>query len=126
MTTWALAFEALRDQEAWRGTLALHAWREALLAARSGWALQGHYRFGVLQGWVAAGLPAALLLGWRRWRTRAERDALAALGHRSRVFVLLLLLAAGSAAYLGAPAPLPPPATPAWAALLLLGLAGLP
>lgn len=126
MTIGGLAFEALREQQAWHGTLALHAWRDALGSQAAGWTLQWHYRLAVLAGWLMAGLPPALLLGWRRWQGRAGRDALDVLASRSRRFTLLLAMAVGGGAYLVWPAPLPPPATPLCAALLLLAMAGLP
>ncbi|MDE2342749.1 MAG: hypothetical protein KGL63_05050 [Betaproteobacteria bacterium] len=126
MTLAALALEVLREQRAWHGTLALDAWREALGAQPAGWALQWHYRLGVLSGWLLAGLPPALLLGWRRWQGRAGRDALEVLAGRSRRLTLLLAMTGAAGAYLAWPAPLPPPATPWCAALLLLAMAGLP
>lgn len=126
MALWPLAIEALRDQQAWHGTLALRAWQDSLRTAHAGWMLQGHYRIGVLGGWLPAGLPAAALLAWRRWQAREERDALAILDHRSRALMLLAGLIAGTGGYLAWPAPLPPSATPLWAATVLLGLAALP
>lgn len=126
MTLAGLAFEALREQRAWHGTLALDAWRDALGAQPAGWASQWHYRLGVLSGWLLAGMPPALLLGWRRWQGRGGRDALEVLACRSRRLTLLLAMGVGVGAYLVWPAPLPPPATPCSAALLLLAMAGLP
>ena len=126
MTLGGLAFEVLRQQQAWHGTLALQAWRAALGSQTAGWTLQWHYRLAVLGGWLMAGLPSALLLAWRRWQGRAGRDALEVLAGRSRRLTLLLAMAVGTGAYLAWPAPLPPPATPLCAMLLLLALAGLP
>ncbi|MDE1989975.1 MAG: hypothetical protein KGI82_05845 [Betaproteobacteria bacterium] len=121
-----LAMEALREQQAWHGTLALQAWRDALGSPGAAWTLQWHYRLAVLGGWLMAGLPSVLLLGWRRWQGRAGRDALEVLASRSRRLTLLLAMAVGAGTYLVWPAPLPPPATPLCAALLLFALAGLP